>query len=151
MIIDITLSTKRILDECQMQTSLDLQAMRARGVETADAVYDDWVIVEENEEQMYFFLQELGADLYHYLHTLLTSYSAGRDVILISIDSAHSVVAEVLESMLRQYFKYGFLALWYANRDANLAEVNKVKSVEAASKVFDYCIPRMGTQIGRYF
>ena len=50
MVIDITLSTKRILDECQMQTSLDLQAMRARGVETADAVYDDWVIVEENEE-----------------------------------------------------------------------------------------------------
>lgn len=151
MIIDITLSTKRILEECQMQTSIDLQAMRARGVETADAIYDDWVIVEENEEQMYFLLQELGADLYHYLHTLLSSYSAGRDVILVSIDSAHNVVGEVLESMLRQFFKYGYLALWYANRDASLAETNKVKSVEAANKVFDYCIPRTGTHRGRHF
>lgn len=151
MTIDITLSTKRILEECQMQTSIDLQAMRARGVEGADAIYDDWVIVEENEEQMYFALQELGADLYHYLHNLLTSYGAGRDVILISINSAHSVVAEVLESMLRQFFKYGYLALWYANRDASLAEANKAKSMEAAYKVFDYCVPRTGTHRGRYF
>lgn len=153
MIINVSVAVSRLIDECNIQTSLDLQAMRARGVENANAVYDDWVMTEDDGEAVYYALQDKCADMAFALRTLLKTYSAGRDVISIDIDDAHVEANEgvILEGMLRKYFKHALLAWWYTNRDANLAEVNASKAVASLDNLFTQCLPRSGTSVGHYF
>lgn len=153
MIINISVAVSRIIEECNTQTSLDLQAMRARGVETANAVYDDWVLTEDNGVEVYYALQDICADMAFYLRTLLRSYSAGRDVISIDIEdtTSNAYDGDVLEGLLRKFFKYSVLAWWYANRDAALAESNAKESVYSLDAIFAMCIPRTGTIVPRYY
>ena len=68
MIVNVSVAVSRLIDECNIQTSLDLQAMRARGVEGADAVYDDWIITKDNGEQIYYALQDHTARETKYIH-----------------------------------------------------------------------------------
>lgn len=153
MIINVSVAVPRLIDECNIQTSLDLQAMRARGVETANAVYDDWVMTEENGEEVYYALQDICADMAFVMRTLLKTYSAGRDVISIDVDDAHVEANEgaILEGMLRKYLKHSLLTWWYINRDATLAEVNANNARNAIDNLFTQCLPRTGIHMGHYF
>lgn len=153
MIINISVAVSRLIDECNIQTSLDLQAMRARGVETANAVYDDWVMTVENGEEIYYALQDICADMAFAMRTLLKTYSAGRDVISIDVDDAYVEANEgvILEGIMRKYLKHSLLAWWYANRDADLAELNASKSAESLNNLFTQCLPRTATRVGHYF
>ncbi len=153
MIINVSVAVSRLIDECNIQTSLDLQAMRARGVETANAVYDDWVMTEDDMEPIYYRLQDICTDMAFAMRTLLKSYSAGRDIISIDIDNAHMEANEgaILEGMLRKYLKYSLLSWWYTNRDAALAEANARSAVATLDSLFTQCLPRTGTSVGHYF
>jgi hypothetical protein len=153
MIINVSVAVSRLVDECNIQTSLDLQAMRAKGVEIANAVYDDWIMTKEDYEPIYYALQDICADMAFAMRTLLKTYSAGRDVISIDIDDAHVEANEgaVLEGLLRKYLKHALLAWWYVNRDANLAEVNATNATVSLSNLFTQCLPRTSTSVGHYF
>lgn len=153
MIINISVAVSRLIDECNIQTSLDLQAMRARGVETANAVYDDWVMTVENGEEVYYALQDICADMAFAMRTLLKTYSAGRDIISVDVDDAYVEANEgvILEGIMRKYLKHSLLAWWYANRDADLAEMNASKSAESLNNLFTQCLPRTATRVGHYF
>ena len=153
MIINVSVAVSRLIDECNIQTSLDLQAMRARGVETANAVYDDWVMTEDDAEAIYYALQDICSDMAFVMRTLLKTYSAGRDVISIDVDNVYVEANEgvVLEGMLRKYLKHSLLAWWYTYRDATLAEVNANNARNAIDNLFTQCLPRTGTSVGSYF
>ena len=107
MIVNVSVSVSRLIDECNIQTSLDLQAMRSRGVEGADAVYDDWIITKDNDEQIYYALQDICSDVAFHLRTIIHTYSAGRDVISMDIEDAHVEPNEgtVLDGMMRKMLK----------------------------------------------
>lgn len=153
MIISLSISTPRLLLECQEQTSHDFRAMRLANPDTADALYDDFVMTEENAVDLIFPVEEFGADMAHALRTLLRSYSAGRDIIYIDIDCANEMVgtANICESHLRQYYKYRILAWWYTSRNADLATLNAEKASAALDNLFTHCVPRTGTILPRYF
>lgn len=153
MIINVSVAVSRLIDECNIQTSLDLQAMRARGVETANAVYDDWVITQENGEEVYYALQDICADMAFAMRTLLKTYSAGRDIISVDVDDAYVEANEgvILEGIMRKYLKHSLLAWWYTYRDADLAEVNVSKSAASLNNLFTQCLPRTATSVGHYF
>lgn len=153
MIIAVSISSSRILHECKDQTSHDLQAMRSRGAEGTETIYDDWVITDDNYDDIYFPLQEAGADLYHGLRTLLRSFSSGKDIIRIEIDCAreNAYSQEILESLVRQYFKFRLLGWWYTYRDADLANTYLTRANNVVNDIFGHCVPRTGTLQQRYF
>lgn len=153
MIINVSVAVTRLIDECNVQMSLDFQAMRARGVEGVDAVYDDWVMTEDYSEAVYYALQDICSDMAFAMRTLLKTYSAGRDIISIDINDAHVEANEgaVLEGLLRKYLKYALLAWWYGNRDENLSRVNTENATAALSNLFTQCVPRTGFITPRHF
>lgn len=153
MIINVSVAVSRLVDECNIQTSLDLQAMRAKGVEIANAVYDDWIMTKEDYEPIYYTLQDICADMAFALRTLLKTYSAGRDVISIDIDNAYVEANEgaVLEGLLRKYLKHALLAWWYHYRDAELSQQYGEKAAVSLNNLFTQCLPRTGTSVARYF
>lgn len=151
MILSLSISTPRLLNECISQTSFDFQALRARNGESANAVHDDWVMNIDNRDDIYFPLQEAGADMYNVLHTLLHSFSAGKDIIRIDICAAREGLSDAVEGLMRQFFKYRLLTWWYAYRDADLAANYAQRAASALNNIFDYCVPRTGTKQPRYF
>lgn len=153
MIINVSVAVSRLIDECNIQTSLDLQAMRARGVEGADAVYDDWIMTKDNMEEIYYALQDICSDMAFNLRTIIRTYSAGRDIISIDIEDAHVEPNEgaVLEGLLRKHLKNALLAWWYHYRDAELSTVYGTASATSLDNLFTQCLPRVGTLTGRYF
>lgn len=153
MIINVSVAVSRIIDECNIQTSLDLQAMKVRDAQSANAVYDDWVMTEHDFEPIYYALQDICSDMAFALRTLIKTYSAGRDVISVDIDNAHVEANEssILEGLLRQYLKHSLLAWWYHYRDAELSKASGDAAAIALNNIFTSCIPRTGTIVGRYF
>ena len=153
MIISVSVAVSRIVDECNIQTSLDLQSMRARGVENANAVYDDWVMTEDDAEPIYYALQDICADMAFALRTIIKTYSAGRDIISVDLDNEHLEANEgnVLEGLMRQYLKHALLAWWYHYRDAELSQAHSAKASVSLNNLFTECLPRTGTAVGHYF
>ena len=153
MIINVSVAVSRIIDECNIQTSLDLQAMRARGVEIANAVYNDWVMTEDNKTEVYYALQDVCSDMAFVLRTLLKNYSAGKDIVSIDIEDAHVEPNEgtILEAYMRKYLKHSILSWWYRNRDAELTRANAEAAAAAINQLFTQCLPRTGIHVGRYF
>ena len=153
MSINVSVTVSRIVDECNIQTSLDLQGMRARGVETANAVYDDWVMTEDDVESIYYALQDICSNMAFALRTIVKAYSAGRDVISVDLENAYLEANEgnVLEGLMRQYLKHSLLAWWYHYRDAELSTSNGQAAAASLNNLFTQCLPRTGTTIGRYF
>ena len=153
MINNVSVAVSRLIDECNIQTSSDLQAMRARGVETANAVYDDWVMMGEPFEPIYYALQDICSDMAFALRTIIKTYSAGRDVISVDIENAHVEANEgaVLEGLLRKYLKHALLAWWYHYRDAELSQQYGEKAAASLNNLFTQCLPRTGTSVARYF
>ena len=153
MIINVSVAVSRIVDECNIQTSLDLQGMRARGVETANAVYDDWVMTEDDAESIYYALQDICSNMAFALRTIVKTYSAGRDVISVDLENAYLEANEgnILEGLMRQYLKHSLLAWWYHYRDAELSTSNGQAAAASLNNLFTQCLPRTGTTIGIYF
>jgi hypothetical protein len=153
MIINVSVAVSRLIDECNIQTSLDLQAMRARGVETANAAYDDWVMTEDDFEPIYYALQDICSNMAFALRTIIKTYSAGRDIISVDLENAYLEANEgaVLEGLMRQYLKRALLAWWYHYRDAELSTNNAQYSAEALNNLFTQCLPRTGRSVGSYF
>lgn len=153
MVINVSVAVSRIIDECNIQTSLDLQAMRARGVETANAVYDDWVMTEDDFESIYYALQDICSNMAFALRTIIKTYSAGRDVISVDLENAYLEANEgaVLEGIMRQYLKNALLAWWYHYRDAELSNTYGQAAAVSLNNLFTQCLPRTGTSVGSYF
>ena len=153
MIHTINIAVSRVIDECNIQTSLDLQAMRARGVEAANVVYDDWVLTEDNSTEVYYSMQEFCADMVFALRTLIASHSAGKDIISVDIRNyqGEDLNANTIETLIRQYLKYRNLSWWYQYRDADLSVGYGNKANAALNNIFTQCMPRSGTACGRYF
>lgn len=153
MIINVSVAVDRIISECNIQTSLDLQSMRVQGGDAVNALYDDWVLTEHNGEEIYYALQDICADMAFVMRTLLHTYSAGRDVISIDVEDSHVEANEgvILEGMLRKYLKHSLLAWWYTVRNTDLATTNSAMAESALSNLFTQCLPRVGTNVGRYF
>lgn len=153
MSINVSVTVSRIVDECNIQTSLDLQGMRARGVETANAVYDDWVMTEDDAESIYYALQDICSNMAFALRTIVKAYSAGRDVISVDLENAYLEANEgnILEGLMRQYLKHSLLAWWYHYRDAELSTSNGQAAAASLNNLFTQCLPRTGTTIGIYF
>jgi hypothetical protein len=153
MIINVSVAVSRLIDECNIQTSLDLQAMRARGVETANAVYDDWVMHEDVFPLIYPLMGEYAADMALVLRTMVESYDVDtEDQIRYTLNIADDMkIPATANNEAMSYFKYKVLAWWYQYRDAELSVVYANKAEVALNNVFMLCIPRTGTSIGRYF
>lgn len=153
MIINVSVAVERIIEECNIQTSLDLQAMRARGVENADAVYDDWIVTDDYYEPIYYALQDICSNMAFALRTIIKTYSAGSDAISIDLEdaSADANASDVLEGLLRQYLKHSLLAWWYHYRDVELSTQYSNSADIVLNNIFVSCLPRTGTLVGRYF
>ena len=153
MSINVSVTVSRIVDECNIQTSLDLQGMRARGVETANAVYDDWVMTEDDAESIYYALQDICSNMAFALRTIVKAYSAGRDVISVDLENAYLEANEgnILEGLMRQYLKHSLLAWWYHYRDVELSNTYGQAAAASLNNLFTQCLPRTGTTEGRYF
>lgn len=153
MIINVSVAVSRIIDECNIQTSLDLQAMRAKGVETANAIYDDWVMTEDDRESIYYALQDICTDMAFSLRTIVKTYSAGRDVISVDLDNATTEANEgaVLEGLMRQYLKYALLGWWYHYRDAELSARYSEVAATSLNNIFNNCIAFTGTLVGHHY
>lgn len=153
MIINVSVAVSRIIDECNIQTSLDLQAMRVRDAQAANAVYDDWVMTEYYQEPIYYALQDICSDMAFALRTIIKTYSAGRDIISVDLDNASVEANEssVLESLMRKYLKHALLAWWYHYRNAELSTMHGEVASANLNNIFTSCIPRTGTIVGRYF
>lgn len=153
MIINVSVAVSRIIDECNIQTSLDLQAMKVRDAQAANAVYDDWVMTEYDQEPIYYALQDICSDMAFALRTIIKTYSAGRDVISVDLDNAtvESNESTVLEGLMRQYLKYSLLSWWYHYRDAELSTKYSSMASTSLNNIFTSCIPRTGTTVGCYY
>lgn len=153
MIINVSVAVSRIIDECNIQTSLDLQAMRAKGVETANAIYDDWVMTEDDREPIYYALQDICTDMAFSLRTIIKTYSAGRDVISVDLDNTTTEANEgnVLEGLMRQYLKYALLSWWYHYRDAELSARYGEVAAGSLNNIFNNCIAFTGTLVGHHY
>lgn len=153
MIYSVSVSTERVLDECIAQTSHDLKSMRTRGVDTADGVYNDWVMTRYDSVDLYSQLQESGSDLFNILRTFIVTYSAGQDTITYSVDIKYPKldVDAPLNDHTLSYLKYSALAWWYQYRDVELSKMYEAKAIKASDAIFTLCMPRTGTIHGRYF
>lgn len=153
MILSLTISISRLLKECIDQTSHDFRAMRLANIETADALYDDFAMTEENAEDIVTPIEECGTDMLQELRTLLKEYVITDDMVYVEIDCANERVgsASLAESYMRQFFKYRILLWWYTSRESNLATLYAEKAGNALGNLFTHCVPRTGTIPQRYF
>ena len=153
MIINVSVAVDRIINECNIQTSHDLQAMRVQAGDAVNALYDDWILTEHNGEEIYYALQDICADMAFVMRTLLHTYSAGRDIISVDLQNYTEEANEgaILEGMLRKYLKHSLLAWWYTARNADLATANSAMAEASLSNLFTQCLPRVATSVGRYF
>lgn len=149
----INIPVHQTLDECANQTSFDLMAMRARGVETSNVVYDDWVMTTDVYPLIFPLLEEYAADMALVLRTMVESYEVDtEDHIQYTLNIADDMkIPATTDHEAMSYFKYKVLAWWYQYRDAELSVVYANKAEVALNNVFMLCIPRTGTSIGRYF
>lgn len=149
----IEIPVNQTLEECADQTSIDLMSMRARGVETSNAVYDDWVITKDMFPIIYPMLDEYAADMAFMLRTMVESYDVDKeDHIQYTVNVSDDVqVTPSIDRETKAYFKGKILAWWYQYRDADLSVFYANKAEAALNNVFMLCIPRTGTSIGRYF
>lgn len=149
----IEIPVQQTLEECAKQTSFDLQSLRARGVETANAVYDDWVMHEDVFPLIYPLMGEYAADMALVLRTMVESYEVDTEGhIQYTLNIADDMkIPTTTDHEAMSFFKYKVLAWWYQYRDAELSVVYANKAEVALNNVFMLCIPRTGTSIGRYF
>lgn len=153
MIINVSVAVDRIIEECNIQTSLDFQAMRVQTGDAVNALYDDWIMTEDYSEPIYYALQDICSNMSVELRTIIKTYSAGREVISIDVEDsfADANASDVLEGLLRQYLKFSLLAWWYLYRNAELSARYSESAATAINNIFTSCIPRVGTIMGRYF
>lgn len=148
----LKIHTSQMFEDCIDQTSLDLMSLRARGVETANAVYDDWVLTEDSFVIVGPMLQEFAADMAFVLRTLVESYIVSATGIEVNLTLSEGVsVSAAAEREATAYFKYRVLMWWYHYRDAELSAMYGTKAEVALNNVFTLCIPRTGTLIGRHY
>lgn len=149
----INIPVHQTLNECANQTSFDLMAMRARGVETSNVVYDDWVMTTDVYPLIFPLLKEYAADMAFVLRTMVESYEVDtEDHIQYTVDVVEDVKDNTsINHEAKAYFKYKVLAWWYQYRDADLSVTYANKAEVALNNVFMLCIPRTGTITSRYF
>ena len=149
----VNISVQQMLEECTKQISFDLMSMRARGIETADAVYDDWVMTTDVYPLVFPLLQEYAADMSFILRTMVDAYDidmAGNICYTLNI-SKDITLTSAVDHEAMAYFKYRVLAWWYHYRDAELSAMYGTKAEVALNNLFTLCIPRTGTLIGRHY
>lgn len=149
----IEFSVQELMDECAEQTSLDLQAMRSRGVETADAVYDDWVLAKEAYPIAKSCLDDIASDMAFALRSMVTTYDVDSEShVSFMFEVPDGVMSSpIWDKMAIKYFKQRVLAWWYQYRDAEYSAAYMAKAEGSLNKLFTLFIPRSGTSIGRYF
>ena len=153
MIVSVNITVPNIVDECNMQTSLDLQAMRARGVETANAVYDDWVMTEDDMKAITYALRDITSNMAFALRTIIKAYTLRGDVISVDLENDYAEEGEetTLYNLVSKYMRHSLLAWWYHYRDAELSTRNEEAANVTLNNIFTQCLPRTGSTIGRYF
>lgn len=150
---NINVPVQQMLEECTKQTSFDLMSMRARGVETADAVYDDWVMTGDVYPLIYPLLEEYAADMSFILRTMVETYEVDTEdhISYVLNISKEMEDTSAVDHEAMAYFKYRVLAWWYHYRDAELSTSYATKAEAALNNVFTLCIPRTGTLVGRHY
>lgn len=156
MELSFTISTERVLRECIAQTSLDLQAIRARGNElsaAADTIYTDWTMNEDNRPEIYTPLEGIGAKLCQRLKRYILGYSYGLDVtsIQLCVSNIFNGVDAVLESALLHFYKYSLLSWWYTYRDSSLASFYQEAADGVLRDIEDSVFPQKSRIIPHYF
>lgn len=150
------IATQRILRECITQTSLDLQAIRARGSElsaVADAIYVDWTMNEDNLPEIYTPLEGIGASLCKKLRNYIVGYASGVDIttIQLNVPNVYNGIDAVIDSALLHYYKYSLLEWWYSYRDADLSLYYRDLTNQAFEDIYSNVVPRCGKIIPHYF
>ena len=156
MELNFTISTERILKECIAQTSLDLQAIRARGNElsaAADAIYADWTMNEDNRPEIYTPLEGIGAKLCRRLKRHILGYSHGVDVtsIQLCVTKVFNGIDAVIDSAILHFYKYSLLAWWYSYRDPSLATFYQESADAVLNDLEDSVLPQKSKIIPHYF
>lgn len=153
MTIRIQTTKERVIAECNIQTSFDLQAMRVRE-ERANDVYDDWVMDAENKDEIDLALEDICADMAFALRTVIPAYETTDNDIIINVTS-NDVDLEKASGAIRratlQHIKMALLAWWYHFRAPELSNTYGAKAADSLNKLFSLCISHSGRTIGSYF
>lgn len=152
MNIEIILSEDTVFEGCLNQTSIDFQSMRVRNTDTANAVYDDWVMTKGIFPVVRPMLSLFVADIAVRLHTIVNGYSTEDKQITLKLTVPDGFKAQsATEQKLLEYLRNRILSWWYQYRDETLSEKYAEKANVAVDGVFNLCIVHSGVIIGRYF
>lgn len=149
--IYIKVSTNLVLKQCIEQSSQDFQAVRTRS-ESANSIYEDWVMNENHGVDIFSQMQYIAAELYRKIAQYVDSFSPSKDVISYDILPENcNANSTSLNIVTQQYFCNKLLAWWYQYRDADLASLYETRGNICADNIFSECLPRTGRLTPRYF
>lgn len=153
MIVNVSVSTTEVFNECKTQTSYDFQALRSKNADVGNADYDYWVLMDFDANNLYTVFQETAMSLYNALRQYIVSFSAGQDEISAELQVYHDRpdTDRGMELSMESYYKNSILAWWYSYRDADLSKLYAQKAIASLEAVYNLCIPYSGKNTGRYF
>lgn len=120
MIVNISIQYSPILRKAIAQTSLDFQGLRAMNPGAGDAVYDDFVLTEDNIPEAYRQIANAAAVLGRALAPYLVKEESSAERVEYGIEISSGFNRNRLCRFADEYFICSLLEWWYGNRQEAL-------------------------------
>lgn len=146
------LSASEIFGECVAQTSVDFTALRVGNPQSADAVYEDYVLSPDMRPEAMTEIESLKAAIDLQLSDYIgRSDFDGERIYYVFCVRNDRLPCAALKRLLQDWFKGGVLAWWYAGRNEAL-QARYAAGIEAlVQQILGWMAPRWMDRRGRWF
>ena len=151
MIHRITIDVQDIIEKAAAQSANDFRAMRVKNGKAVDEVYDDFVFVGDNPEQVLSQIDFAAKMLRTKLYAHLTYFTSTPSNVEFEFVTEECRVDESLESVIADCFLSNILSWWYTLRSTELSLNYAQRANDDAAKALHLLTPKFTTHRGRYF
>lgn len=151
MIHRITIDVQEIIDKAAAQSANDFRALRVKVGKTVDEVYDDFVFVGDNPEQVLAQIDFAGKMLRTKLYAHLADFASTPSSVDFEFVTEECRVDESLESVIADCILANILGWWYTLRNTELSLLYAQRANDDADEALHLLTPKFTTHRGRYF
>ena len=151
MIHRVYVDIQDIIEKAAAQSANDFRAMRVKVGKAADEVYDDYVFVGDNLEQVLEKIDFVAKVLRTKLFAYLKSANSTPEGIQFEFNVQECRVDGSLEAVITDCFVANILNWWYTMRDTDLALLYAQRASDDADEAQHLLTPKFTTRRCRMF
>lgn len=151
MIHRVYIDVQDIINKAAAQSANDFRAMRVKNGKAADEVYDDYVFIADNLEQVLEKIDFVAKVLRTKLFAYLKSLNSTPESIEFEFTMQECRVDESLEAVITDCFVASILNWWYQMRDTDLSLLYAQRASDDADEALHLLTPKFTTRRCRMF